>query len=463
MTWPPKISFSWYDLRDSLWYRPALLTIAGVLLSFVTIQLDYFLFGRQGIELPFAFGGGAEGARGVLSAIASTMITVATTAFSITLVALQLASSQFSPRILRNFTGDTGNQLVLGIFIATFAYSLLVLRSVRAETEIEEAFVPTVSVSISVLLAFTAIGSLIYFFHHATRTIQASVVINRTFSDSRHLIEQTARRQAEDGRRVLPEPMVLPEHFGRLLIVKSDKAGYLHNPHIDWLLGIAHRNQLILELHVGVGKYINPGIPLVSIWHDTSVGDDTERESLGSIADSIREGFDFGIERTLEYDPLFGMQQLSDISLLALSPGTNDPTTAHSVIDRIGTSLIDIERICGRQLVFTDKDGAIRMLYPIPNFEDYARLPFDQIRHYGAVDPLIVAHVMRLLGQVASVVSPANAAIAQQLAVEMWEGSDQAKWVATDIKRVTDAGAWAIGDLEDLHYPPETGTSTVLP
>src|SRR5699024_5249953 len=114
-----------------------------------------------------------------------------------------------SPRILRSFTGDTGNQLVLGIFIATFAYSLSVLRTVRSETEDFVGFVPTVSVTIAVLLAFAAIGSLIFFFHHATRTIQASVVIDRTYTDSRKLVARTRERHAEANRRVLSEVMTL--------------------------------------------------------------------------------------------------------------------------------------------------------------------------------------------------------------------------------------------------------------
>ena len=171
----PRLPISFYDLKDSLWYRPALMTIAALILSFLTVQLDIYLFRDRKIELPWLFQGGAEGARGVLTAISGTMMTVATTAFSVTLVALQLGSSQFSPRILRSFTGDRGNQLVLGIFIATFAYSLSVLRTVRSETDDFTGFVPTVSVTVALLLAFTAIGTLIFFFHHATRTIQASV------------------------------------------------------------------------------------------------------------------------------------------------------------------------------------------------------------------------------------------------------------------------------------------------
>ncbi|MBA2468951.1 MAG: DUF2254 domain-containing protein, partial [Chloroflexia bacterium] len=166
----------WFDLQYTLWFVPSLMTLTAVVLAFVMLRLDREALAEEEIHRWWFFEAGAEGARGVLSTIAGTMITVATTAFSITIVALQLGSSQFSPRILRGFTRDRGNQLVLGIFIATFAYTVLVLRSIRSESADFEVFVPSASVSLAILLAFAAIGSLIYFFHHAARAIQASVV-----------------------------------------------------------------------------------------------------------------------------------------------------------------------------------------------------------------------------------------------------------------------------------------------
>lgn len=443
MKWLGKLPISLFDLKDSLWYRPALMTLAALVLSLLTVQLDIYLFSHRKIELPWLFQGGSEGARGVLTAIAGTMMTVATTAFSVTLVALQLGSSQFSPRILRSFTGDTGNQLVLGIFIATFAYSLSVLRTVRSETENFAGFVPTVSVTIAVLLAFAAIGSLIFFFHHATRTIQASVVIDRTYTDSRKLIARTRERHAEANRRVLPEAMTLPEHFSPLAVVKSNASGYLRDPHIDEVLAIANANSVVLEIHVGVGEYINPGTHLATIWRDrrdhVSDGDDS-----AAMNDKIRDCFEFGMERTLEFDTVFGLQQLTDISLFALSPGKNDPTTAHSVIDRVGSTLIELEGISGQQVACVDEEGSIRLLYPIPTYEEFVRLPFDQLRHYGAADPNIVSHALETLQQVARQVTPEHAAIMQQLAIEFVQGADRSRWVPADSQRVESAAAWAM-------------------
>jgi uncharacterized membrane protein len=151
------------------------------------------------------------------------MITVATTVFSITIVTLQLGASQLSPRILRGFTADRGNQLVLGTFIATFAYTLLVLRTVQSESADRQVFVPAASVSLAMLLALTAIGSLIYFFHHATRTIQASVVIERTVEDTFGLIEARLAQDTEPDKTVVSEVVPGDDQVN----VSAGRSGYV--------------------------------------------------------------------------------------------------------------------------------------------------------------------------------------------------------------------------------------------
>jgi uncharacterized membrane protein len=170
-----KLSKLWEALHSSYWFVPTLMVVIAIALAFAMLSLDRA--GKSGpIEsLGWIYTGGPDGARTMLSAIASSMITVAGTAFSITLVALTLASSQFGPRLLRNFMQDTGNQIVLGTFIATFIYCLLVLRTVRGDDY--NVFVPQLSVTVGIVLAIASIGVLIYFIHHASTTIQASHVI----------------------------------------------------------------------------------------------------------------------------------------------------------------------------------------------------------------------------------------------------------------------------------------------
>ena len=140
----------WFEIRNSLWFVPALLTLGGICLAFVTVWIDETLLLDRRADVGWLFGGGSEGARGVLEAIASTMVTVTALVFSITVVALQLASSQLSPRVLRAFTADRVNQTVLGFFIGTFTYALLVLRTVRAPLEDSGGFVPSLSVTVAI-------------------------------------------------------------------------------------------------------------------------------------------------------------------------------------------------------------------------------------------------------------------------------------------------------------------------
>jgi uncharacterized membrane protein len=158
--------------RDSLWFLPALLTLASAVLAFVTLGLDHRYAAADLRGLQFLFSAGSDGARGVLSTIAGSIITVTGVVFSITIVALQLASSQFTPRVLRSFTEDRANQLVLGVFIGTFTYSLLILRSVRSTADNYNRFIPMISVTCALALCLITIGFLIFFIDHIARSIQ---------------------------------------------------------------------------------------------------------------------------------------------------------------------------------------------------------------------------------------------------------------------------------------------------
>ncbi len=185
-----RIEFLWSQIRDSLWLVPALLTLASLGLAVITITIDETLLAEASTAGFWLFGGSAVGARELLSAIASGVITVAGVVFSVTVVALQLASSQFSPRILRSYMTDQPAQLTLGIFIATFTYSLVVLRSVRVQTETTQGFVPALSVSLAMALALLSIGFLIFFVDHIARAIQASNIIALAGKEARQQAEQ---------------------------------------------------------------------------------------------------------------------------------------------------------------------------------------------------------------------------------------------------------------------------------
>ena len=168
----------WDRLRSSFWFLPAIMACGAVLLAHGTVALDETGAVRGGVEVPsWVYSGGAQGASTLLGAIAGSMITIAGVVFSMTLVALSIASSQLGPRLLQGFMRDATNQVVLGTFVSTFLYCLLVLRTIRREIEV--AFVPHMSVTLGVLLAVASVAVLIYFIHHVSVSIQADEVIAR--------------------------------------------------------------------------------------------------------------------------------------------------------------------------------------------------------------------------------------------------------------------------------------------
>jgi uncharacterized membrane protein len=419
------LPFSWFDMKDSLWYRPAIMTVMAIALSFITIWLDHTLFAERRFEAWWLFEGGSEGARGVLSAIAGTTMTVATTAFSFTLVALQLSSSQYSPRIVRNFTGDRSNQLVIGIFVATFVYSLLVLRVVRSEFGDQERFVPAISVTIAMLFAMISIGALIYFFHHATRTIRASVIITRTTEQAATVIGSARDRLLEDASwHLSSSPIPRPPRLRPIGIVRGKNSGYVQKVRHDRLLRLAVEHNAFIEVSVHPGDFLLPNDPRLVIWaypekseaersaeDDEEEGndrpdDDHEHEDNGSMIDVFGGLVEIGLERTLEADIVFGLQQVSDIALRALSPGVNDPNTAIDSIDRIGELLVQLEAASGLESARIDEDGVMRVVHPEIRWDEMVQGTFMQLRHYAAGDMGAAVAIIRIAGRVRAHVRP---------------------------------------------------------
>jgi uncharacterized membrane protein len=189
----------WFEIQASLWFLPAVITATAAALALLTVEVDFRLLLDRRAGTVWFFGGGAEGARGVLATIAGTMVTVTALVFSITVVALQLAASQLTPRVLRSFMGDRGNQVVLGFFIGTFTYALLVLRAVRAPLDEGGGFVPAVSVSVAIVLAMASVGLLIYFVHHAANSMRVSVVVDRVAEQTLALAAELYRSENSDG------------------------------------------------------------------------------------------------------------------------------------------------------------------------------------------------------------------------------------------------------------------------
>ena len=351
-----RLSNYWESLRANFWFMPTVMVAGAVVLSLVTINLDKAAAEHSRIAtLGWTFTRGPEGSRAVLSTVAGSMMTITSVTFSITIVALQLASSQFGPRLLRSFMRDRGNQVSLGTFIATFAYCLLVLRTVNG-TEGQQ-FVPHISVTVGLLLALTSLGVLIYFIHHAAASIQAENVIATV---SRDLDQAIARLYPEclgeepPGRTPKEIERDLPAGFDReSRPVAATWSDYLQAVDVDRLLGVAREHDLVLCVSHRPGKFLVVGGDLARAWPGERIDDD--------VAEAIRGAFYLGPFRTLTQDIEFAIDQLVEIAVRALSPGVNDPFTAINCVDRLGAALVIL---AAREIpsAYRYDDGRLRVI-----------------------------------------------------------------------------------------------------
>jgi len=384
-----RLLFLFDYLRTSFWFIPLVMAAGAVTLALALVALDHTLEKEFKHDLPWTYSGGPEGARMVLSVLASSMITVAGVVFSITIVTLTLASSQFGPRLLRGFIRDRANQAVLGTFLATFLFCLLVLRTVRNDDH--GNFVPAVSVVAGLLLGLASLGVLIFFIHHTSTSIQATQVIANVASELMHVVDQLFPTEIGEpgyGTRTIPP---IPEVGGQE--VRSRRSGYVMAINDELLMNLATGLDLLVRLEMRPGEFVVSGDLLARTWSGKSL-EDTD---LKGLADS----FELGSERSMLQDVEFGIDQLVEIAVRALSPGINDPFTAMSCIDRLRQALTRIiERPVPSPYRF-DQSGRLRTVaFPV-SFERSLGTAINQIRHYGRTSAPVLMVLMRTLHHLA--------------------------------------------------------------
>lgn len=350
----------------------------------------------------WSYSGGAEGASLLLSTVAGSMIAIAGTVFSMTLVAMSLASSQLGPRLLRNFMRDTANQVVLGTFVATFVYCLLVLRTIRRADEV--AFVPQLSVSIGVLLAMLSIGVLIYFIHHVSVSIQADVVVARVGREledgiGRLFPGQLGKAGSEPADA--PGEAALPAAFERQARpVGALEDGYLQLIDADALMVLASREDLLLRLERRPGHYLVQGQAMVMVWP----GDRVTEALVGQ----LNEAFVLGNQRTATQDVEFSFHQLVEIAVRALSPGVNDPFTAIACVDRLASALCRLARRDMPSPFRFDGSGRLRLVAPASTFAGIVDMAFNQIRQSARSNPALAIRMLDAIAQIAGHVQDAQ-------------------------------------------------------
>lgn len=368
----------WTNLRSSLWFVPGLILLASISLALGLIEVDTRIKREWLLDFPALFGLGADGSRGMLTAIGSSMLTVAALTFSLTLAAIAQASSQFTPRILRAFMSDRLNQFVLGYFVSVFAYCLIVLRTIRSGDG-EEKFIPSIAVVFGLLFALGGIVVLIYFIHHIADSLQVTTIIKNitqeTFDSIERVLPEKVGKAASEDKSEEAKQLRKSENWVEVPALKS---GYIQSVNPEQLLSFAEENQLILRMNYGIGDFIVKDAKLASVFLD----EDDSKPPDDKLIREINEFYSIYHYRTIEQDVNFGIQQIVDIALKALSPGVNDTTTAINCIHYLGAL---VGRIAERESFNRVRvcNGKLRVLVKTPSFEDYVKSAFDQIRING--------------------------------------------------------------------------------
>lgn len=369
-------------VRNGLWLIPTMAIAMSVLLATALMAAD-----RAWPDLPTVFHGDSSSAQSLLSTIATATVTMTTLVLSITIVALQLASQQFSPRVMRTFFRDTGTKVSLGLFLAPAVYALFVLRAVVPGGGDQEPFVPKAAISVAFILAVMALLTFVYYLDHVTHAIRVVHIIDAVAAESRAAIDElieTEHRSEQFRRRAMddhPEKVDdWPDRPADRMLCSEQPPGVLINLDEDDLVHLAVRRGVRIRFLRRVGDHLPSGIALAEVWSD-GAGDNGESNMIEA-AELVRLT-GLGHERTMSQDVAFGFRQLVDIAEKALSPALNDPTTAVQSIDRIHDLLRRLARWPDAQGVYRDAAGIDRLAVPQYHWEDYVRLGFDEIRQYG--------------------------------------------------------------------------------
>ncbi len=358
------------------------MVVAAILAGVGAVSLD-----RTGvvpqwlIHSHWLYDGGATGARTLLGAVAGSTIGVAGTVFSITIAALTLAAGQMGPRLLRNFTRDRGNQFTLGVFLGTFSFSLMVLRSVRTHSEGD--FVPHLALSAAILLAFVCVGTLVYFVSHMAGRINVDTVIELVSCDVKAAIERLTMTEAQ--------PAPPPGSFWREARAVTDpRRGYLQQLDEEGLAAWAARHDTAIRLLVRPGDYVFPGAPIALV-----------KPPVEGAQAAIRNATALGASRVSAADLEFAVRQLVEVAVRALSPGINDPHTAISVLDRLGAALCDLvpRHLHGGALL---RDNKPVLVTPSIDYDGLVDAMFHMIRQNADGSPAVLTRMIEVLTSVRS-------------------------------------------------------------
>lgn len=383
------------SVRSGFWAIPSACVVAAILLALALVAADRALSNG----LSYTFGAGPDGAREVLSAITTAMITFTGLVFSITIVVLQLTSSQFSPRALRNFLRDRRAQTSLGVFVATFVYAVMVLRTVNSGDS--GVFVPALSTTVALALLLLSIGVFVFYIHHIATSIQVSSIIAAVGAETRAAVDRRfppgQDEAADAGPRLPPAglPTLLVPAPGRGVVVHIDDAR---------LVQLAQDADVVVRSRVALGEYLPQGAPMLDV-----LGDPQDLD-LPGLTGAVRQAR----ERSFGQDVAFGFRQLVDIADRALSPGINDPTTAVQALDEMHDLLRRLATRPLRSGIHTDDDDVVRLVLPPERLADYLALALDEVDYHGSDAKQVQDKLDRLLDDLCAAALPEHRAAVEE-------------------------------------------------
>ncbi len=414
-------------MRTNLWLVPSLEVIAAVALYAGTHVIDKAVYDGS-LTLPaWMMFGSADAARQILTTLAAAVITVVGIVFSITIVTLTLASTQFGPRMLRNFIRDRGTQFTLGTFVATFVYATLVLISIGPTRSGYKTFVPHLSVTMSVGLVTLSMAVLIYFIHHIAASIQLPRVIASIAQDLGHAIDAQSggdQTPLEAGPSVSELLRRMDEAGGT---VPAPSSGYLQFIRHETLTGLAAEKGAVIRLLHRPGHFLVSGHPMATVWPPGATA---------AVTSALRRAHITGSTRTLAQDLAFAVDQLVEIAIRALSPAVNDTFTALTCIDWLGASLCKVTTLWRPAPVHRDSHGYVRVIAAQLSYTRLIERAFEKIRQAGRGMPAVLIRQLEALSKI----------------VENTTGPDQRELLRAQAEMIVTASEESIPEAADRAY-----------
>ena len=375
-------------LLTNLWLVPAIEVVAAAVLFAVTYALDLAAYDGKFALPGWTISGSPAAAAQILTAIAAAIITVVGVVFSIVIVALTLTSTQFGPRMLRNFIRDRGTQVTLGTFVGTFVYAVLALGSIGQGGH--GSFVPHISITVTLVLMVADLAVLIYFLNHVATQIQLPQVIAGIAGDLAEAIDAQAG-DAAPGADDRQAAQVMSEMAGPGGAVNAPRSGYLQFIHHRTLVQIASEVGAVVYLRYRPGHFLVQGHPYATVWPPGAAA---------KVARELSSSHVIGPYRTLAQDVSFGIDQLVEIGIRALSSAVNDTFTALTCIDWIGDSLCKVTGRWQPTRIHADAGGAVRVITTEISYERLVQRSFEKVRQAGRGMPAVLIRQLDALEKI---------------------------------------------------------------